>query len=176
MGLQDTISKVPTWGWAAGGVILIGLVFLMTKGSGGQAATSPAVPAADVNDILAQLQNAADLVGSKTPTTPTTPTTPAPGVKTLTGYVAKITGKASLYYSSGKPTGVEVSGITVNVKKRIKVGGRWLYQITSGKYKGRYLSVDRDIKYTPIYSILPAPTTTTQSSSTVPTGNNQVSG
>lgn len=68
MGIKDTItgltSKVGPWGWAAGGVLLIGLVFLLTKGSGSTSST--AMPAADINDWLNQLQTAVDsLVDSK---------------------------------------------------------------------------------------------------------------
>lgn len=173
MAISDYINRVPTWGWAAGGVILIGLVFLMTKGSGGQSAISPAVPAADVNDILAQLQDAADQLGSNQPPAKT-PTTPVPvnPIKTITGYVGQVTGRIRLYDKNRRYVR-DVSGITLQFDQKIKIAGNWWYRIKSGKYRGMFVNPGRNIKITTLYSTV-APTTT-QSTSTIPTSNNQVS-
>lgn len=65
-------DRIPTWGWAVGGILIIGAAFLLTRGGssssgGGQFVQSGGTQAPDVNDILAQLQDAANqLPGSKT--------------------------------------------------------------------------------------------------------------
>lgn len=72
MALSDRIQNIPTWAYAVGALFVVGAAFLLTRGSGGQAATSTAIPSADVNDILNQLQDAANqLGGSQSGTTPT---------------------------------------------------------------------------------------------------------
>lgn len=171
MDIQGTISRVPTWGWAVGGVLLVGLVFLTTQGGGGQSAITPAVPAADTNDILAQLQNAADQLGSKSAPT----TTPTTFVKKIIGYTGVVPSRQPInLYDKNRKFVKTISGLTLQFDQKIKIGGKWWYRIKSGKYQGMFIRPGSNITITPIYSSPPSPTTT-QSTSTVPTGNNQVS-
>lgn len=75
MDLSGTFSRIPTWGWAAGGVLIVGALFLSNRSSG-TSVQSNAVPAADVNDILNQLQDAANQIpGAAGKTTTITKTT-----------------------------------------------------------------------------------------------------
>jgi len=55
MGLQDSISKVPSWGWLAGGGLAIGLVLLVTRKGG---AVVGGGQTSDLTDVLASLTNA----------------------------------------------------------------------------------------------------------------------
>lgn len=84
MDIKGTItgltSRISPWGWAAGGVLLIGLVFLLTKGSGSTSTT--AMPAADINDWLNQLQSAADSLVDSTTNPPSESTTNPPSEST----------------------------------------------------------------------------------------------
>lgn len=178
MGLQDTLSKVPTWGWAGGGVFLIFLVFLMTKPSGTQV-QSAETPAPDINDILNQLQDAANQLGDKPTTTPT-PTTPTPTttVKKLIGYVGVIgSGNKVRLYDKNRKFYKNISGVTLQFDQRVKIGGAWWYRIKSGKYKGMFVQPGRFIKITPTYqTTTTTPTTTNTQSNTVQNSNNQVAG
>ena len=177
MDIKETISKVPTWGWIAGGGLVLGLVLLMSKGSGGSTVSSTGGVAPDANSLLGQLQDAANSLGggggsgsgsgsgSGTGTTPT---------KTLTGYSAKIaSGNRVATYdkASGKLVGY-ISGLTVTTAIPKKINGLWWYQITSGKYKGRWFKPGSGITWTKLFTTA-APTTTTNTSS-VQTSNNTV--
>ena len=81
MGLTEQIQTTPKWIWIGGGVGFLLLIFLAS--SRGSQTETVGTPATDIDDILNQLQDAADQFGGQTPTnpkptTPTTPTTPKP--------------------------------------------------------------------------------------------------
>lgn len=89
MGLTDQIKSTPKWIWVGGGVVFLLLIFLAT--SRGSQTQTVGTPSTDVNDILKQLQDAADLVGGQTPPTTGNPptgggtTTPPPPAKSIWG-------------------------------------------------------------------------------------------
>lgn len=186
MAIIDSLRNIPTWGYAAGGIFVVGLVFLLTRSGGGTAAQSTGMPAADINDILNQLQDAANQLGgsqsggSTGGSTGGTTTTPPPKpIQTLIGYKATFlhgaAGKTPLYDAKGKFI-TYVSGFTTTVGLRKKIGGHWAYMITSGKHKGQYIiyGINRTVKLTAQYQTTQAPATTSTTTAAVPTSNNAV--
>lgn len=166
MDIKETISRVPTWGWIAGGGLVLGLLLLMNRGSGGTTMSSTGGAAPDANSILGQLQDAANTLGGTKTNPPTT-------TKTLTGYSVKVAShNLATYDSKGKLLG-NINSTTFSATKK-KINGVWWYTITSGKYRGRMFKAVSGswITYTPIYAQTP---TTTHTTSTVQTSNNTVS-
>lgn len=73
MGLIDQVKTAPTWVWISGGIGFLLLLFVAT--SKGSSVQTVGTPSTDVNDILNQLQDAADLVGGQDPPTTGNPPT-----------------------------------------------------------------------------------------------------
>ncbi len=177
MDIRETISKVPAWGWVAGGGLILGLFFLMNRGSGASTTTSSGGLAPDANSILQQLQNAAGGGGggggsSNTGNTPTSGTT-----QVLSGYTAKISNKSGIPYfaSTGGKMIDKLYNATVRTSLPKKVNGVWWYQITSSSNKaliGKWFkATSSGVTWTKNYTQGP---TTTATTSSVQTSNNAV--
>lgn len=189
MAITDSLKNIPTWAYAVGGVLIFGLVIMMTRGSGGSSsAQSTGLPAADVNDILSQLQDAANQLGSGSGSTgsggssgggSTPPAGGTTSVKTLTGYNVVFkkgaAGRTALYDSKGKFVQY-VSGFSTTAGLRKKIGGKWAYMITSGKYKGKYIitGIGKTVTLSSVYKVTQAPATTSTTTATVQQSNNAV--
>lgn len=89
MGLIDTVKTTPTWIWISGGIGFLLLLFVAT--SKGSQTQTVGTPSTDINDILGQLQDAADLVGGANPPATGNPptgggtTTPPPPATSIWG-------------------------------------------------------------------------------------------
>ena len=79
MGLIDQVKTAPPWIWITGGIGFLLLIFVAT--SKGGSTQTVGTPSADINDILKELQDAADQVGGQTPPTTGNPTTPGTPTK-----------------------------------------------------------------------------------------------
>lgn len=183
MAITDSLKNIPTWGYAVGGVFIVGIVLLMTKsGGGGTSAQSTALPAADVNDILGQLQDAANQLGAnKGAGTPATEKPRTDPIFNLQYYLFDInTSKGiHLYNSKGKLATTLKTNTNLHLSKGLfKIGGinyRKIIAKVNGKWLGYYVK-DADVKkyLIPIYNQTQAPATTATTTATVPASNNAV--
>lgn len=62
-------------------------------------------------------------------------------------YIAHVIGRTMTYDGGNRELG-EVSGFTIPVAERVKMGGQWRYRILTGKYRGRYLPATSTVQYT----------------------------
>jgi hypothetical protein len=77
MNLQETIQKVPTPVWIVGGVGVVGLAVLLTKGGGGSTTLPGLGQSSDLTDALSGLQDQlGELGGVNTPNSGTGTGTP----------------------------------------------------------------------------------------------------
>lgn len=203
MDIRETISKVPAWGWIAGGGLVLGLFFLVNRGNSASTMTSSGGIAPDANSILQQLQDAAGAAGGgssggggSTPvtpvippgggssggggSTPVTPVTPSGGTtQVLSGYTAVIKNTAGVMtYSSasGRPTGTKIYNATVRTGLPRLINGHYWYQIISSSNKtliGKYFMAGSGTSFTKIFTTTPTPTTTSTTTS-VQSSNNAV--
>lgn len=170
MAISDTISRVPTWGWAVGALFIVGLAFVMTRGSSsGSSYTSNAVPAADVNDILNQLQDAANQLPAASGKTTTVTNTTTIKEKSLWG--ADIPNVLQGFSSE--------SAATVFKKYKIGFGSvinmndlKRLFKKAGIKY-GKSIDAN-DLLKLGIIKNLPTTSSTTTSTTTVQSSNNEV--
>lgn len=182
MAITDSLKNIPTWGYAVGGVLIFGLVIMMTRGGKSSSAQSTALPSADVNDILSQLQDAANQLGSGSNSGGGSNQPPAGGttsVKTLSGYTAIFkkgsAGKTALYDDKGHFVQY-VSGFTTTTGLRKKIGSHWAYMITSGKYKGKYIiyGIGKSVTLAGTYTTTQTPATTSTKTAQIQSSNNAV--
>lgn len=166
MDISGTFSRVPTWGWAVGGILIVGALFLSTRSSG-TSTQSTALPAADVNDILNQLQDAANLVGGQTTTkTVTVKEKSLWGSDVPAGIANRLSSEsaATLFKKYGINFGTTINmGDLERLLKRMKI-----------KY-GKQVNY-KDLVKAGVIANLPTTESTTTETATVQSSNNEVDG
>lgn len=169
---MDIFNRIPLWGWIAAGIGVIAVIFL--AGSGGSNAQSTATPSTDVNDILNQLQNAADLVGGGGGTSGGSTTTTKTVTKTIKpGSLWGSDIPASIRSLSSESAATLFKKYHINYGTKINMGD---LRALLRKMKINYGStIDRkDLIKAGIIPELPTTETTSESNSTVPPSNNGV--
>lgn len=161
------LDRIPTWGWVVAGLGVVVLALMMRSGGSSASYTSAETPAVDVNDILSQLQDAADQLGGGTGSSTGGSTTVT---KTIT---------SKNYWGSDIPKGIRTlsseSAVTLFKKYKVNFGTT----INMGDLKrllkkmginyGKTLTKSDLVKA----GIIPEPPTVT-SSNTVQSSNNEV--
>jgi hypothetical protein len=156
--LTRRVGPLPVWGYLGIGAALL-VVWRVSRG--GAPAEDGAVVSTDSTSpwpvnafpLGGTVSNPGPGPGAGTPGAgqpggPVPVTTPV--LQKAPTYSIKVSGKTGLWDATGKKVLSYISGATLKADQKVKVSGRWLYRISEGRYKGRYISPGRTTQVTTV--------------------------